>query len=134
LPRNTQAGAYSGALLAALLLAAASAAAQETPYAATSRGARCNLDASGTLTCHYVVGRDLEFTLRRVAEPDVALQIVRSNQAGDYYVEPELVSRCALVRYGERSMAISGSNYVFAVVSGKNGLVYRSLRECRLSR
>jgi hypothetical protein len=134
LPRNTQAGACSGALLAALLLATASAAAQETPYAATSRGARCNLDASGTLTCRYVVGRDLEFTLRRVAEPDVALQIVRSDQAGDYYVEPELVSRCAVVRYGERSMAISGSNYVFAVVSGKNGLVYRSLRECRLSR
>jgi hypothetical protein len=117
-----------------LLLAAAVAAAQETPYAATSRGARCDLDASGALTCRYVVGRDLEFTLRRVAEPDVSLEIVRSDQAGDYYVERELVSRCALVRYGERSMAISGSNYVFAVVSGKNGLVYRSLRECQLSR
>jgi len=134
LQRNTPAGACSSGLLAALLLAAASAAAQETPYAATSRGARCDLDASGTLNCLYVVGRDLEFTLRRVAEPDVSLEIARSNQAGDYFVERELVGRCALVRYGERSMAISGSNYVFAVVSGKNGLVYRSLRECRLSR
>ena len=134
MPRNTPAGAYSGALLAALLLAAPVAAAQETPYAATSRGATCNLDASGTLNCRYVVGRDLEFALRRVAEPDVTLEIARSDQAGDYYVEPELVSRCVVVRYGERSMAISGSNYVFAVVSGKNGMVYRSLRECRLSR
>jgi hypothetical protein len=134
LPRNTPAGACSGALLAALLFAAGSAAAQETPYAATSRGANCDLDASGILNCRYVVGRDLEFTLRRVAEPDVTLEIARSDQAGDYYVERELVSRCALVRYGQRSMAISGSNYVFAVVSGRNGMVYRSLRECRLSR
>lgn len=108
--------------------------AQETPYAATSRGASCNLDASGSLDCRYVVGRDLEFRLRRVAEPDVALEIVHSDHAGDYYVEPELVSRCAVVRYGERSFAVSGSNYVFAMVSGKNGMVYRSLRECRLSR
>jgi hypothetical protein len=134
LPRNTPAGACSGALLAALLLAAAGAVAQETPYAATSRGASCNLDASGTLNCRYVVGRDLEFTLHRVAEPVVALEIVRSDQAGDYYVEPELVSRCVVVRYGERSLAVSGSNFVFAMVSGKNGMVYRSLRECRLSR
>jgi len=53
---------------------------------------------------------------------------------GDYFVEPALVSRCALVRYGQRSFAVSGSNYAFAAVSGKNGLVYRTLRECRLAR
>jgi len=133
LPRNTPAGACSGALLAALL-AAIPAAAQETPCAATSRGATCNLDASGSLACAYRVGRDLEFSLKRVATPEAGLEIARSDPQGDYYVEPTLVSRCALVRYGQRSFAVSGSNYVFAAVSGKNGLVYRTLRECRLAR
>jgi hypothetical protein len=133
LPRNTPAGACSGALLAALL-AVLPATAQETPYAATSRGAACNLDASGSLHCTYRVGRDLEFSLQRVTVPEVTLVIARSDAQGDYYVEPTLVSRCALVRYGQRSFAVSGSNYVFAAVSGRNGLVYRTLRECRLAR
>jgi hypothetical protein len=132
LPRNTRAAAFSGALLAALL-AAAPAAAQETPYSAASRGAHCDLELDGTLGCRYVVGRDLEFFLRRVARPDVRLEIVRSDPAGDYYVEPALISRCALVRFGRRN-ATPGSDYAIALVSGKNGMVYRRLRECRLSR
>lgn len=130
--RNIRAGACSGALLAALL-AAAPAAAQETPYSATLRGAHCDLEVDGTLTCRYVVGRDLEFSLRRVARRDVKLEIAHSDPEGDYYVEPGLVSRCAVVRFGARS-ASPGSGYAFALVSGKNGIVYRSLRECRLSR
>jgi hypothetical protein len=133
LPRNTPAGAFSGALVAALLCAAP-AAAQETPYAATSRGAQCALQPDGTLSCRYRVGRDLEFALNRVAEANVSLEIARSDPEGDYYVETSLQSRCALVRYGKRAMAVGGSAYVFAVVSGRNGMVYRSLRECRLGR
>ena len=133
MPRNTPAAAYRALLLAALL-ASVPAAAQETPHAATTRGATCNLDASGSLFCVYRVGHDLEFSLKRVAEPDVTLEIAHSDPQGDYFVEPALVSRCALVRYGQRSFAVSGSNYVFAAVSGRNGLVYRTLRECRLAR
>jgi len=133
LPRITPAVAFSGALIAALLCAAP-AAAQETPYAATSRGAQCALRPDGTLTCRYRVGRDLEFTLQRVAEPDVSLEIARSGPEGDYTIDPFLHSRCVFVRYGKRGMAQGGSNYVFAVVSGRNGMVYRSLRECRLGR
>lgn len=133
MPRTTPAGASSGALLAALLCAA-TAAAQETPYAATSRGAQCNLQPDGTLTCRYTVGRDLEFILSRVAQPDVSLEIARSDTEGDYTVEPTLQSRCVLVRFGKRAKAVGGSDFVFAAVSGRNGLVYRSLRECRLAR
>ena len=118
----------------ALLLCAAPAAALETPYAATNRGAQCGLQTDGMLTCRYRVGRDLDFTLLRVAEPNVSLEILRSDPEGDYTVERELNSRCALVRYGKRGMAISGSDYVIAAVSGRNGMVYRSLRECRLAR
>lgn len=133
MPRTTPAGAFSGALIAALL-AAAPAAALETPYAATSRGAHCDLQPDGTLTCRYRVGRDLEFVLSRVAGPEVSLAITRSDPEGDYAIEPDVHSRCFFVRYGKRGMALGGSDFVFAVVSGRNGTVYRSLRECRLGR
>ena len=133
MPRTTPAGAFSGALVAALL-SAAPAVALETPYAATSRGAHCALQPDGTLTCRYRVGRDLEFTLNRVAEPGVSLEIGRAGPDGDYDIEPAMNSRCVFVRYGKRGMAQGGSDYVFAVVSGRNGMVYRSLRECRLAR
>ncbi len=117
-----------------LLLAAAPAAALESPFVATTHGAKCNLDSAGYLNCHYRVGAELEFTLRRVAEPDVRLEIQRSDPEGDYFVAPKLEGRCALVRHGRRGLEGGGSMTRFASVSGKNGFVYRSLRECRLSR
>ena len=116
------------------MLVAATAVAQETPFAATSRGAQCGLRADGILACRYVVGRDLEFTLVRVGEKEVRLEILRSDPEGDYFLEPAMHSRCVMVRYGKRSMAVGGSDLVFAAVSGRNGMVYRSLRECRLAR
>jgi hypothetical protein len=117
----------------AALLAAAPAPAQETPYAATSRGARCNLEEDGSLACRYVVGRDLEFVLRRVAEPAVKLEIVRADPEGDYVIEPALLGQCVMVRFGGRTTT-PGAGYVYAAVSARNGLVYHSLRECRLAR
>ncbi len=113
---------------------ATAAAAQETPYAATSRGAQCALQKDGTLSCRYVVGRDLEFSLHRVAEENVVLAIARADPEGEYFVEPTMHSRCALVRYGKRGMAQGGSQFVIAAVSGRNGMVYRSIRECRVAR
>ena len=110
------------------------AAAQEAPYAATSRGAQCGLQPDGTLTCRYVVGRDLEFSLHRVSEKNVRLEIARSDPEGDYMIEPAMHSRCVMVRFGKRSMAVGGSDLVFAAVSGRNGMVYRGLRDCRLGR
>jgi hypothetical protein len=133
LPRNTPAGACSS-LLAAALLAAAGAAAQETPYAALSRGASCNLETDGSLGCRYVVGRDLEFILKRVAEPGVKMEIVRERAEGDYVIEPSVNGHCIYVRFGPGSGAPPGSRYLFATVSTRNGLVYRTLRECRLAK
>lgn len=131
-PRSRSRGRCVAAAIA-VLLAAAPAAAQETPYAATSRGASCNLEADGSLSCRYVVGRDLEFVLRRVAERQVKLEIVRADPAGDYTIEPALLGQCVLVRFGA-GVSMPGAGYVYATVSGKNGLVYRSLHECRASR
>ncbi len=116
------------------MLAAAPAAALESPFEATTHGARCNLEPTGFLTCHYRVGADLEFTLRRVAERDVRLEIQRSDPEGDYVVDPKLDGRCAVVHHGRRGLEGGGSMTRFASVSGKNGMVYRTLRQCRLSR
>lgn len=143
MPRNTPAGGYRsrGALaaialaaLAAAQLAAVPAAAQETPYAALSRGASCNLETDGSLGCRYVVGRDLEFLLKRVAEPVVRLEVVRERPEGDYVIERSVNGHCIYVRFGPGSGAPAGSGYLFATVSTRNGLVYRTLRECRLAK
>lgn len=117
-----------------LLLAAAPAAALLSPFEATTLDAKCDLEPTCFLTCHYRVGAELEFTLRRVAEPDVRLEIQRSDPEGDYFVAPQLEGRCAVVRHGRRGLERGGSMSRFASVSGKNGFVYRTLRECRLSR
>jgi hypothetical protein len=74
------------------------------------------------LSCRYVVGQDLHFSLQR------------NDPAGDYRIEPELLGRCVLVRFGERDAAKGGAGYVSAAVSGKNGMVYHSMRERRLAR
>lgn len=120
--------------MVALLGAAAPASAQETPYAALGRGAACNLDADGSLTCRYVVGRDLEFVLRRVAEPGARMEIVRERPEGDYVIERSVNGDCVYVRFGPGSGAPAGASYIFATVSKRNGMVYRSLQECRASK
>jgi len=117
-----------------LLAAAAVAAALEPPYEAARRGAHCNLETDGSLGCRYRVGRDLEFALRQVGEPGVHLVLERSSEAGDYRADTEMMSRCVFIRHGERGRAAGGSEFAYAFVSGKNGFVYRSLRDCRLAR
>jgi hypothetical protein len=129
LPRITPAAAFS-----ALLASAAAAAAFEPPVDAVRRGADCNLRPDGSLACRYRVGRDLEFELRRVGERAVELRLLRSSEAGDYRADREMMSRCVFVRYGERGRAAGGSEFDYAFVSGWNGFVYHSLRDCRLAR
>lgn len=129
MPRITPVAAFS-----ALLASAAATAALEPPYDAVRRGADCNLQPDGSLACRYRAGRDLEFELRRVGEPGVELRLIRSSEAGDYRADREMMSRCVFVRHGERGHAAGGAEFDYAFVSGRNGFVYRSLRECRLAR
>jgi len=117
-----------------LLLAAAPAAAIETPFDAVSRGARCDLEPSGALACRYRVGKDLEFELRDVTKRVASLRVLRSSESGDYLADKAMTSNCVLVRHGRRGMELGGSEFAFAFVSGRNGFVYRSLRDCRLAR
>jgi hypothetical protein len=121
-------------VFSALLAAAPAAAAIEPPYEAVQRGVDCNLRPDASLACRYRAGRDLEFELRRVGERRVELRLIRSSEAGDYRADGEMMERCVFVRHGERGRAAGGSEFAYAFVSGRNGFVYRSLRDCRLAR
>lgn len=130
MPRTIRAGAFS----AWLLVAGAGAAGIDTPFDAATRGARCDLEPSGALTCRYRVGLDLEFTLHEVNQRSVTLRLVRSSEDGDYRADREMMSQCVFVRYGRRGLELGGSEFAYAFVSGRNGSVHRSLQDCRLSR
>lgn len=128
-PRITRAAAFSG-----LLAAAAPVAAIEPPYFAAQRGARCDLEPDGSLACRYRVGRDLEFALRRIGEPDARLVLERSSEDGDYRADRETMSGCVFVRHGARGREAGGSEFHYAFVSTRTGLVYQSLARCREAR
>jgi hypothetical protein len=136
LPRITPAAACRHALGAAALgvAAATAAAAIEPPYDAVKHGARCDLEPDGSLACRYRAGRDLEFVLRRVGERKVELRLIRSTEAGDYRADAEMMAHCVFVRHGARGREQGGSEFTYAFVSGRNGFVYRGLRDCRLAR
>jgi hypothetical protein len=129
------AGAYNARMkrsaALALLVFAARAAAIEEPYVATFRGAKCDLEPDGALTCHYRVGASLEFALRRVGEPDVRLEVLRDNREGDYTLDPQRHGPCLLVRHGWSAQVGPGAEHGYATISTVNGVVYRTLRNCR---
>lgn len=131
MPRITPAGAFSALLL---LAAAAPAAAVDSPYLATKYAAKCDLEPSGELTCRYRVGKDLEFFLHRVGEKDVQLRTLRNSKQGDFTIEPQLMDRCVLVKHGRDGIVAGGGEHDYGIVSGRNGMVYQSMRACRLSR
>lgn len=117
-----------------LLVLAGHAAAIEPPYVAVKKSAHCDLEVDGSLTCRYAAGRDLEFLLRDIGDADARLRVVRSSESGDYLVDPEMVGGCVFVRHGRRGQDAGGSQFDYALVSSRNGFVYRALRECRLAR
>lgn len=118
-------------MLSALLAAAAPAAAIEPPFDAVRKGADCNLETDGSLTCRYAAGRDLAFELRRIGEPQAHLVVQRSSESGDYRVDREMMGGCVFVRHGTRGQEAGGSSFAYALVSSRNGFVYRELRKCR---
>jgi hypothetical protein len=121
------------AAFAALLLAASAAASVE-PYVAALHGAKCDLEPSGALTCRYRVGASLEFALHRVGEAGVRLEVLRDNREGDYTLDPQAHGPCLFVRYGWSGAPAAGREHGYAAVSTVNGVVYPTLRNCRLAK
>jgi hypothetical protein len=116
--------------LATLLLASTAHAGVE-PYLAAWHATKCDLETDGALTCHYRIGASLEFTLRRVGEPGVRLDVLRNDREGDYALDPDPVERCLVVRHGWSARPAPGRERNTAAVSAVNGIAYRTLRECR---
>lgn len=117
------------AALCALVLAAPARASLE-PYLAAWHGTRCDLETDGALTCRYRIGASLEFTLRRVGEPGVRLEVLRNEREGDYALDPEPRERCFVVRHGWSARPAAGAERNTAAISAVNGIAYRTLREC----
>ena len=69
-------------MFSVLVAAALPAAAIEPPFEAVRKGAHCNLETDGSLTCRYRAGRDLAFELRRIGERQAHLVVRRSSEAG----------------------------------------------------
>jgi hypothetical protein len=125
--------ASAAAGLAALLAALPASAGEET-YLAVSRGARCGLQADGSLTCRYRVGAGLEFVLHRVGEPAVRLEVLREQPDGDYRLDPVRHGTCLFVRDAGPAPAAGNPARRYAVVSTVNGAVYRGLGRCSAAR
>jgi hypothetical protein len=117
------------ALGAALLVPSALASVE--PYLAARHGTKCDLETDGALTCRYRIGASLEFILRRVGEPGVRLEVLRSDREGDYALDDQLHGTCLVVRHGWSARPAPGAERNIAAVSVVNGVAYRTLRECR---
>jgi hypothetical protein len=103
-----------------------------TPFDAATKGASCKLNQQGALECTYKIGRDLEFIISAVGEPDAGISFTRSNyKGGDYYATFGILHGCVVVKHGERGLQDSKSASEYAFVSPRNGRVYREWRECQ---
>ena len=99
-------------------------------YDLSVRGTSCKESrAAGGIECTYRVGKDLEFSIAGIGDPDAGIVFVRSNFDGDYYASYGLQHGCVIVRHG--SAAPSPNDLAF--VSPRNGRVYRTWQECRAS-
>lgn len=119
------------AVLVVLSFGCPSVFAADSPFDATTRGTSCTSSSQGSLECRYKVGRDLEFSIAAVGQPDAAISFTKSNYGGDYYARFGVQHGCVIVEYGERSLKDAKNAPEFAFVSPRDGRVYRSWTECK---
>jgi hypothetical protein len=86
------------------------------------------------MDCRYKVGKDLEFTIAGIGQPDTGVTFVKSSFEGDFYASFGIQHGCVIVKRGQKavtSQELSGpdSAFDFAFVSPKNGKVYRRWEE-----
>lgn len=119
--------------LAGVLFWLPSAALGQGAFELTVRGATCKQDVGGTVSCRYVVGEDLEFSIAAVGTTNAGISFLRSSIRGDYFARYGIQHGCVIVEHGERSVAKSlAASWAF--ISPKNGRVYRTWQECQESK
>lgn len=119
-------------VLFTLALGYAKLAAAQSVFELTTRGSSCKQNVQGSLLCKYNVGKDLEFSITAVGEPDAGISFLRSNINGDYFARFGVAHGCIIVAQGQATAQLATNDYAF--VSPHNGLIYRSWEECRAAR
>lgn len=108
-----------------------SAAVGQTAFQATTGGATCTQNTAGSRYCLYKVGKDLEFSITAVGEPNAGISFLRSSISGDFFARMGLLHRCVIVVAGEQAPeAARTPEGGSAFVSARTGLVYRTWQEC----
>ena len=100
----------------------------------TVRGASCKQNSQGSLICHYLVGKDLEFSVTAAGESETGVSFLRSNIKGDYFARFGVMHGCVVVAEGEATAKVSSGPADYAFVSTKNGRVYQTWQECKVSK
>jgi hypothetical protein len=97
-----------------------------TAFEDTVAGKRCNQNTQ-TISCRYKVGKDLEFTIDGIGDPDTGISFLHSNFDGDYFATFGLRHGCVIVKHG-RDPRLPPD---FAFVSPRNGKVYKTWEDCK---
>jgi hypothetical protein len=120
---------FSSCLLITSLLCANSASADRRTYEIVVSGTSCTETSTQSIDCQYKVGKDLEFTIAGIGQPDTGVTFMKSSFEGDFYASFGLEHGCVIVKRGQE---LSGPDSAFdvAFVSPKNGKVYRRWEEC----
>jgi len=118
------------ALAAVSLLPTASLA--QSTFDLTVRGTSCNAtQPSGSLHCTYRVGKDLEFSITSIGEPDATIAVLRANIDGDFFLRVGMIHGCAIVAAGAKApKSASEPETSGALVSPVTGKVLRTWADC----
>lgn len=107
----------------------------DSTYVMTLAGKTCTESHSQQIGCTYSIGKDLEFGIDGIGQPDTSITFMRSSFDGDYYGSVGVMHGCVVVKPGKKTLDKDlGKAFQFAFVSPKNGKVYPTWQECQSER
>lgn len=122
------------ALITSLLCA--NSASADLTYEIVVTGKSCTETSTQSIDCQYKVGKDLEFLISGIGQPDTGVTFMKSSFEGDFYASFGIQHNCVIVKRGlkgvtSQELSGPGSAFDFAFVSLRNGRVYRRWEECQ---
>ena len=101
-----------------------------TTYDEVVKGKTCKSSVSQSIECDYKVGASLVVTIAGVGEPYAGITMMKSDFNGDYYAGVGVLHGCIVVNMGTSNPAFS-MGVDAALISPKNGKVYRKWQDCQ---
>ncbi len=104
----------------------------QSTFDLTVRGTSCSApQPSGSLHCTYKVGKDLEFSITSIGEPNATITVLKANIDGDFFLRVGMIHGCAIVEAGAKApKSASSPDASGALVSPQTGRVVRTWAEC----